>query len=87
MIGTTVSHYKILEKSRPEPCSGRGCSVVRETNDENARSDESDRHSFRSLSGTALGGGGMFQNHLRTLFVSSRDFANPPKRSAGGGGE
>jgi hypothetical protein len=24
-----------------------------------------------------LGGGGMFQNHLRTLFVSSGDFENP----------
>ncbi|MEK6756479.1 MAG: hypothetical protein AABZ02_10050, partial [Bacteroidota bacterium] len=26
MIGQTISHYRILEKSRPEPSSGRGCS-------------------------------------------------------------
>ena len=26
MVGQTISHYKILEKSRPEPRSGRGFS-------------------------------------------------------------
>jgi len=113
MIGQTISHYsafwnpavecnprkrdKILEKSRPELYSGRGCSVVRGTNDENARSGESDRHSFRSAIGTALGEGGMFENHPRTFCVSGCDFQNPclrayghfgrqaPKQSVGGG--
>jgi hypothetical protein len=32
-----------------------------------------------------LGGGGMFENHPRTLYVSGCDFQNPPKRSVGGG--
>jgi len=32
-----------------------------------------------------LGGGGMFENHPRTLYVSGGDFQNLPKRSEGGG--
>ena len=27
MIGTTISHYKIIEKSRPDQRSGRGSSL------------------------------------------------------------
>jgi len=32
-----------------------------------------------------LGEGGMSQNFLRTLFVSSRNFEDPPKWNEGGG--
>jgi len=52
MIGQTISHYEILEKSRPEQSSGRGCSVKPIRLDENARLQ---RHSFRFANGTVLG--------------------------------
>ena len=46
MIGTTVSHYRILEKPRHKD-------------------------------GGQVGEGGMSQNFLRTLSVSSRNFEDP----------
>ena len=55
MVGRTVSHDKILEKSRPELHSRRGSSVFRFAKDENARSDISDRHAFLAPGGTGLG--------------------------------
>ena len=67
MIGQTVSHYKILEKSRPKLHSGRGSSVFRFAKDENARSDISDRHAFRPPGGTGIDDGGIGggRQHLR----------------------
>ena len=62
MIGQTISHYKIIEKSRPEQDSGRGCS-------------------FRSMSGTGLGGGGKESPMTDNLLPGSSPSPERPARS------
>ena len=74
MIGTTISHYSALCLPASEALSWQAGNPARERNP---------RKRDKILE--KIGGGGMFENHPRTICVSGRDFQNPPKRSVGGG--